>query len=216
MKIVFAFLILASAYASAATQAVVFDWGDVLADSDRNVVVEFVCSSLQMSKSEFEQANEDKRKAVKAGINDVDFWLKYAEDKGLILSLDWPQCYVTTLKESIGADPAMFAIIDELKKKQIRVGLLSNINDRYVQLIRSFGFYEPFDPCLLSCEIGLEKPNSEAYQTLLKELNLPPEEIIFIDDKLENVIAAKEMGIDAFVFSSALQTRAELMKRGVL
>jgi putative hydrolase of the HAD superfamily len=94
--------------------------------------------------------------------------------------------------------------------------MLSNIDDRYTKLIRDFGFYKPFEPCLLSCEMGLEKPDPKAYELLLKTINLPAEEIVFIDDKEENVEAAKAMGIDAILFTSEPQLRGELNKRGVL
>jgi HAD superfamily hydrolase (TIGR01509 family) len=200
----------------AAPQAVVFDWGNVLATDDRSVVVSFMCKTFQFSESDFETVNLEKRKAMKAGKSDIDFWLNFAKQKGIRLSDDWPEAYTATLKASVGADPEMFVIINELKDQKIRIGLLSNINDRYTKLIRDFGFYEPFDPCLLSCEIGLEKPNKEAYEALLQAIKLSPEEIIFIDDKAENVEAAKTLGIDAVLFESPYQIRKELLKRELL
>jgi len=201
---------------NAAPQAVVFDWGNVIGFSDRSVVVNFMCESFHFSESEFESANLEKRKAMKAGKSDTDFWLEFANRKGIHLPKDWVQQYTTTLKESVGADPTMYVLIEELKESGIRIGMLSNIDDRYTKLIRDFGFYEPFDPCLLSCEMGLEKPDPKAYELLLKALNLPPKEIVFIDDKVENVEAAKAMGIDAILYTSEPQLRDELSKRGAL
>lgn len=197
-------------------QAVVFDWGNVLATEDRDIVVDFMCKTFQFSAKEFEEANLEKRKAVKAGRSDVDFWMELAKQKGIVLSGDWPQAYSDVLRSSVGADAGMFEIIDELKAEKIRVGLLSNINDRYTNLIRGFGFYKPFSPCLLSCEMGLEKPDPKAYETLLKAIELPAKEIVFIDDKLENVEAAKKLGIDAILFESSRQVREELSKRDLL
>jgi epoxide hydrolase-like predicted phosphatase len=199
-----------------ATQAVVFDWGNVIGFDDRSVVVKFMCDSFHISEPEFESANLEKRKATKAGKSDVEFWIEFAKKNGVQLPKDWAEKYIATLKGSVGADPEMYMIVDQLKKKGIRVGMLSNINDRYTKLIRDFGFYEPFDPCLLSCEMGLEKPDPKAYELLLNTMKLPAEEVVFIDDKAENVDAAKKMGIDAIVFESSQQIREELVKREIL
>lgn len=199
-----------------ATQGVVFDWGNVIGFNDRSVVVNFMCDSFHFSESEFESANLEKKKAMKDGKPDTDFWIEFAQKRGIQLPKDWAQKYIATLKKSIGADPNMYVLIDQLKDNGLRVGMLSNIDDRYTKLIRDFGFYEPFDPCLLSCEMGLEKPDPKAYELLLKTINLPAEEIVFIDDKAENVEAAKAIGIDAIVFESEKQVRDELTKRGIL
>lgn len=200
----------------ATPEAVVFDWGNVIGFSDRSIVVNFMCDSFQLSENEFESANVDKRKAIKEGKSDVDFWLDFAKKKAISLPPDWSRQYTTILKKSVGADAKMYALIDELKEKGVRIGMLSNIDDRYTKLIRSFGFYQPFDPCLLSCEMGFEKPDPKAYELLLKTMDLPGEKIIFIDDKAENVATAKTLGIDAIVFESEQQIRHELRKRGLL
>lgn len=200
----------------AVPQAVVFDWGNVIGFSDRSIVVNFMCNSFHFSEAEFESANLEKRKAMKEGKSDIDFWLEYAKKNSVRLSKDWPQTYTSVLKDSVGADPNMYVLINELKESGIRIGMLSNIDDRYTKLIRDFGFYEPFDPCLLSCEMGLEKPDPKAYELLLKTIDLPAEEIVFIDDKQENVEAAKKVGIDAILFESPQQLRNELVKRGLL
>ncbi len=208
--------IFAAASLAAAPQAVVFDWGNVLAFVDRDLVVEFVSNALQLSKAEFEEANHAKRKAVKGGKSEIEFWVELAQSRGVELSDQWPAEYQETLKQSIGADESMYEMVEQLKENQIVVGLLSNVDNRYVNLIRNFGFYEPFDPCLLSCEIGLEKPDPKIYELLLEKLPYSPEEIVFIDDKAENIEAARAFGIDGIVFESAGQIRKELISRGLL
>lgn len=218
MKSLFTFfaLIASSFSLLAAPQAVVFDWGNVIGFSDRDVVVDFMCECLQVSETEFEEANVEKRQAVAVGKSEIDFWQEFAARKSVVLPEDWPTQYCLTLKNSIGADPAIYELIAELKSRGLRVGMLSNIDGRYTKLIREFGFYEPFDPCLLSCEMGLEKPDARAYQLLINTLGLAPADVVFIDDKAENVDAAKAMSIDAIQFHSEGQLRAELRKRGLL
>lgn len=214
-KMLFSFVVATSSL-FAAPQAVVFDWGNVIAFDDRSVVVDFMCETLRISAAEFEKANLEKRKAVQVGKSEIDFWIEWARQQGIELPGDWPDAYTDALKRSVGADPKMLELIDALKEKKVRVGLLSNINDRYTKMIRDFGFYAPFDPCLLSCEMGLEKPDQKAYDLLLKTLDLSGEEVVFIDDKEENVISAKKKGIDAILFESERQVRQELSKRGLL
>lgn len=210
-------LVTACATLSADPQAIVFDFGGVMTGkSNREVVVRFLCESFQLSEVEFEKINLEKREAVKNGKTDEEFWLGFAKQKGVQLGNNWSKDFKSALKNSIGANPEMYALVDELKKKQIPIALLSNIDMRLSKLIREFGLYEPFDPCLLSCEIGLAKPDLGAYKTLMEKLELPAKDIVFIDDKLENIEKAKELGIDAILFESHGQLRKELQNRKLL
>jgi putative hydrolase of the HAD superfamily len=193
----------------ASPKAVVFDWGGVVAQPDRSIIAGFLCQTFHFSESDLE-------KATKTGKLDPDFWMDLAKQKGITLPENWANTYLATLKTSLGVNPKMFVLIEELKKEQIQVGLLSNINERYSQLLRSLQLYQAFDPCLLSSEIGIEKPAPQAYEILVQTLHLLPEEIVFIDDNLENVEAAKAKGIDAIIFESPEQVRKELQQRGIL
>lgn len=80
-------------------------------------------------------------------------------------------------------------------------------------IIRLMLYPNTVKPCLLSCEIGVEKPDPMAFELLLKELNLAASQIVFIDDKCENVEAAKMLGLDAILFESEEQLRKDLASR---
>jgi len=117
------------------------------------------------------------------------------------------------LKNAIGINEDMHLLVGELKGKQVPVALLSNIDLRLSTILRELNLYQPFDPCLLSCEIGAEKPDPKAYQATLDVLKAPAHQVVFIDDRLENVEAAKELGLDAILFESVEQIRQELTVR---
>ncbi len=59
----------------------------------------------------------------------------------------------------------------------------------------------------------MEKPDAKIYEYLLKEIKLPAQNVVFIDDRLENVDAAKQVGIDAILFASQKQLQKELEVR---
>lgn len=86
--------------------------------------------------------------------------------------------------------------------RKYRLFLLSNTNDMHIKWIRNeWGevLYDEFRSCFeqfyLSHEIGFRKPNTDIYEYLLSENKLEAAETFFIDDTLENTIAAEKLGI---------------------
>ncbi|MBS0622803.1 MAG: HAD-IA family hydrolase [Verrucomicrobia bacterium] len=179
----------------------------------REAVVHFIRESFQLSLGEFDKVNQEKRRAFEQGKMDAEFWVSYAEERGIELPVNWVEAFQDVMKEAIGINPEMYLLVGKLREQQMPVALLSNIDERLAKLLRDFGLYAPFNPCLLSCEMGIEKPDLRAYEFLLTELNLSAHEVVFIDDKLENVEAAKQLGIDAILFESPEQIRAALRTR---
>jgi putative hydrolase of the HAD superfamily len=216
MKKIFAMMMLAMTMGFA-EPVVVFDFGGVLTGKmDREAIVQFLCDSFSLSEEEFDQVNVKKRAAIKAGKSDEEFWLSYAQEKEIELPSSWPADFAEVMKSSLGVNPEMYQLVEELKGNAVRVALFSNVDERLANLLRKFGYYEPFDTCLLSCEIAAQKPDPASYEVLLKTLDVPAGQIVFIDDREENVEGAKQKEIDAFLFQSVEHTRGELAKRGLL
>lgn len=91
-------------------------------------------------------------------------------------------------------------LIPELKMAGYRVIVLSNMSKEYIDFLRKKPVYRHFDEEIISCEVGLVKPEREIYELLLTRYGLRPDETIFIDDRQENVDAAAELGITPFLF----------------
>ena len=91
------------------------------------------------------------------------------------------------------------------KEEGYRIYMLTNNNPFMMSYIRSEEFapegkpfYSYFDKLYVSCEIGLSKPNKEIYQYVLNDEKLNPAETIFVDDRKQNLIGAKEVGMHTF------------------
>jgi len=68
---------------------------------------------------------------------------------------------------------------------------------------------------VLSYEVGAMKPDPLIYQAAIETAGVEPAEILFTDDRPENVVAAREMGIDAIHFTSPAKLLADLLKREI-
>ena len=149
------------------------------------------------------------------GESEKKFWEAYAEEKGKKLPQDWLPKWQSVLLHSLKEIPGTNDVIQQLKKQGFIVALLSNARKDQADHVRKLGYYDLFKPALISCEIGYEKPDPRAFQFLLKELDLSPSLCIFIDDKKENVEAARVLGIDSILFLDSNQLREELSVRGI-
>jgi epoxide hydrolase-like predicted phosphatase len=116
-------------------------------------------------------------------------------------SHDWFDVYEQVkLTTSITPIPQTIELVKSLKQQGYRVAMLSNVTESQADIIRKLGYYELFDPVVLSCDIKVEKPNEEAYKILLERLCLRPSECLFIDDQIKNVEAAQKLGIESIEY----------------
>lgn len=95
--------------------------------------------------------------------------------------------------------------------------LLSNTNSLHFDYIkeRFAALLQPFRAFVLSYEVGSRKPEPAIYQSLIRQVARPPEEILFIDDKVSFVEAARGQGLKAWQFRSPQELRTELASHGL-
>lgn len=72
-----------------------------------------------------------------------------------------------------------------------------------------------FDVVIVSCDVGMRKPNPKIYKLLLRRLKVKPEEVVFIDNRSWNTEPAKKLGMKTILFRSNAQTMKELRRLGV-
>ena len=63
-----------------------------------------------------------------------------------------------------------------------------------------------FDPIVYSHEIGIEKPDVQAFATLARLLNLSYDQICYIDDSTSNVSAAEQLGMSSLLHTEGNTT----------
>ena len=119
-------------------------------------------------------------------------------------------------KAKINVDDSIFESIKQLKKKNIKMGILSNTALVMHSAVEELTDMSCFDYLFLSYEIGMEKPDKAVFEHVTKKIPNPKEEILLVDDRLSNVNAAKNFGIKAIVFTDTIHMIADLKDLGIL
>jgi len=196
-------------------KVVVFDFGSVIAKTDKQEVARFIAQSLHISESEALKAIEELKEHTVQGKAEQNFWIAYANAKGIILPNQWIEKLDEARLRALKEIPGMVKLVKDLQKQGYQTALLSNVRESQAAIKRKLGYYGLFDPILLSYQIGVRKPNPKAYEILLSTLKVPPQSVLFIDNQLKNVEAAKALGMDGVLFINRDELIQELNKRGV-
>ena len=105
----------------------------------------------------------------------------------------------------------------ELRKTRTATYIFSNTNDLAVDHIRRrFPFFSDFDGYVLSYEHGAMKPSARLYEIVERASGRKGGEVIYIDDRPENVEAGLARGWKAILHEAPETTRAALQKLGIL
>ena len=85
-------------------------------------------------------------------------------------------------------------ILDYLIKKKYSCYVLSNWSaETFVGMIEDYSFLKKFNGMIISGQDNLVKPDYKIYKLAISRFNLIPTETVFIDDRLENIEAAKKL-----------------------
>lgn len=201
-----------------ALRAVVFDYGMVLSGPPDPVAKAALIRITGLQAEDFERYYWTDRHAYDRGeLTGFEFWQKLSEDAGLDLPVEalaqlnqWDARMWTT------ENPAVIAWQKVLHEKGFETAILSNMGDNVLESIeRSFGWIAGFDVLIWSFQHNLAKPEPAIYHLLLEQLGTAPEETLFLDDKIENIEAARHLGIQAIQFSTVEQLRQDMISMGL-
>lgn len=96
--------------------------------------------------------------------------------------------------------PETVEVLAELKRRKLKVGVISNFDDRAYSVMRSLNILHFFDAVTLSSETGYCKPNREIFDAAVQALAMPPSEILLVGDSLhDDVEAAIRAGLSAIL-----------------
>jgi HAD superfamily hydrolase (TIGR01509 family) len=105
-------------------------------------------------------------------------------------------------------------VLAELDTTGVRLVCLSNDVSEWSKLLRErFGLAEYITDWFVSGDVRVRKPDPEAFTGLCRQLDVVPDRILLIDDREENVVAARAAGLQALWFGAANRSTMEQLRR---
>jgi HAD superfamily hydrolase (TIGR01509 family) len=105
---------------------------------------------------------------------------------------------------SLKPNQEMLTFLKELREKaSIKVYAMSNVGkEDFAALSRKID-WTLFDAVFTSGEAGMRKPDHAFFHHVLQTIDLAPEQIILVDDKRQNALAAERLGMRGVVFNDS-------------
>jgi putative hydrolase of the HAD superfamily len=99
-------------------------------------------------------------------------------------------------------DAGMLDAVRALRARGLTCAIATNQHrERAAYMRRELGYERLFDPMVISCEIGVAKPDPAYFRQTLDRLGVPAGQVLFVDDVLANVESAREVGLVAEHFA---------------
>ncbi len=96
--------------------------------------------------------------------------------------------------------PETIKVLERLKERNMKLGLISNLASPYKKPFYDLGLHLYFDNILFSCAAGLKKPDLRIYQKILEEMVIEPFQALMIGDKEHcDVDPPKAIGMNAIL-----------------
>ena len=195
-----------------------FDLGNTLIKLAYERVLENIRSNANVSRDELVELLEHAggyRDMERGAITFVDFYqfvCDHAGYRGSIVEFRevWSDFFDGTM-------PGMEELLGRVREKY-RVAFLSNSNEVHAEIIphRFAMLFQKDDRFILSHRFRTAKPSADIFRRAFEVLGALPHHIVFIDDLIENVLAARAVGMRAFQFVDAESLTHELESEGLL
>jgi HAD superfamily hydrolase (TIGR01509 family) len=195
----------------------VFDLGKVLVDFDYRIAARRIAARGKMTMAEIGQfiAQSPLFLQYESGaVTTQQFFEEIRRVSGFSGSLpEFGECFA----DIFTAIEPMVQIHTALRQQGLRCYAFSNTNELAAEHIkRTFPFYANFDGRVLSFEHGVMKPDARIYEVLEEMAGRRGADIVYLDDRPENVAAGAARGWQAILQESPDKSRAALQKLGVL
>lgn len=197
-------------------KVIAFDYGEVVSQEpsseDRAAIVALAGAGSDPAR--FWNTYWLHRVALDQGaITPSEYWCRIEQD----LDANWEpsrhhQLGLHDFRSWLTIDPGTLDVLIDLRRGNTRMAMLSNAGCDFASYYRHGMLGDFFDVVLVSGEIGHLKLGRTIYERLLTLLATAPKDVVFIDNRAENVAVAERLGITSHQYSGHVGLRQFLGK----
>jgi len=185
-----------------------FDCFGVVVDWKSEYVIPFWAKYAKISEADAKSALAEVGHLADTGQISMDeLWQRFGE-KCRVSPAGLEHIFMECFKKKARLDEDVVKIVKSLHDPCV----LSNQWTWHTEYLKKIGWFSYFKRVFISNELNYCKPDPRVYLAVIKELGVPPDSIVLIDDKKENIDGALKCGMKGIVFSSADQLRGDLEK----
>ena len=202
-------------------KCIIFDLGGVIVDLDFSNFYNSIITQSPLNKPqtpiilEFFRQSDIYHQGL---MSDKEFY-HLACDILQVCELDQEDFFTAFNSIISGYNIEIAELIKEIKDKtNLKLICLSNVNSSHWRFLlnKKWDFFDCFDEIILSHEIHMTKPTKKIFQYTIQMAGYLPEEIVFIDDGLNNILSARELGIIGIKFTNTEELIEELKNLHIL
>lgn len=198
-----------------APSVIIFDYGNVLSQSQPIADVQAMAAILDLPISQFTELYWRFRIPYDAGFLDSDAYWDTVASRSLTLDKISRLIEIDSRSWS-HPEPVMAQWARDVRAAGLRTAILSNMPVPVRDYILRCSWLPEFDAQTFSCEVGVCKPAPEIYRDCLDKLGVKPEEVLFLDDREPNVRAAETLGLHSVLFTTPAKAAQEMERRFTL
>jgi len=190
-------------------EALILDYGNVLSRPQREDWFEAMATQVGVPTNAFREAYWRHRHLYDAGLAAAEYWRRVLETLGQPpRALDLDAVSDRLVKADVASwteyREEVWDLAQSFRVKGGRTAFLSNGVPEAMTRIRADRPLDRwFDVVVVSCEVGVAKPDPVIFQMCLSRLGVEPGRALFVDDRIENIEGAASMGIQTFHFVGA-------------
>jgi putative hydrolase of the HAD superfamily len=198
-----------------AVRGVVLDYGEVLCGRPDETQLARFAQALGLGIETLAARYQQHRGPYDRGdISPVEYWSRVMAGNGELTDALLGELRDWDVQMWSNIDPAMIEWLGRLSEAGLKTAVLSNMHQDMAAYARqNFPWLRRLDSLILSCEVRLVKPERAIYDLCVKGIAIRPAEVLFIDDREVNVLAAREAGLAALRFESSEQLAEVLAER---
>lgn len=185
------------------------DYGEVISTAQPAASISRMARLAELDEDEFADRYWTSRPPYDAGCPAAEYWAH-------VLGRDRvpPDLLGVLVEEDMRSwtqlDERVLDLLVAEHQRGTRLALLSNAPHELADALSAHPAFAAFDELFFSSRLSTVKPDPEIFRLVLDRLGAPATDVLFVDDRAENIAAAAKIGLGVLHFTSYAQLRVRL------